>query len=171
MEGRQGSAAAHCGAARASHDPDRPRGHRARLRLPVRADLPHLLTAPTVTGDPRIGGTLTCERGLWNDGPREPYEYEFQWTRRTGWNTYERIEGATAATYTVTREDAGSELSGSNKVLPVRGPRPDLWSPRGPGHHGRYGAKAWKMIAQSAIDNAVGYGVGFGWNTAINGML
>jgi hypothetical protein len=67
---------------------------------------PENLVAPSVSGDPRVGGTLTCDRGRWDDTPDAPYEYQYFWVRGFG----EEIDGAESAIYVVTGDDAGVEL-------------------------------------------------------------
>jgi hypothetical protein len=62
---------------------------------------PQNLVPPSVSGDPRVGGTLTCDRGRWDDTSDEPYEYQYSWVRDD-----ELIDAAEAATYVVTGEDA-----------------------------------------------------------------
>ena len=74
---------------------------------------PQLLTPPTVTGDPRVGGTLTCDRGSWDDSAAAPYDYEIHWMR----GDFEYIEDATAADYVVTAQDAGLPLVCSVRVV------------------------------------------------------
>ncbi|TFV84540.1 serine protease [Microbacterium sp. dk485] len=64
---------------------------------------PAATEAPTISGDPRVGKTLTATPGTW-----EPAEVEvaYQWLRDG-----QPIEGATAQTYKVTRADVGTTLS------------------------------------------------------------
>ena len=45
---------------------------------------------PSVSGDPRVGGTLSCDRGRWDDTPDAPYDYQYFWVRDYG----EPIDGA-----------------------------------------------------------------------------
>ena len=76
MEGCQGSAAARRGAGRAAGIGDGARrlraGRHRRLRDDLRRPYPEPILEPTIAGDLRIGGTVTCAPGTWNDGPREP---------------------------------------------------------------------------------------------------
>ncbi len=61
------------------------------------------VTAPTITGQARVGRTLSTDGGTWSvDGPSLAY----QWSRNGT-----AIEGATAAAYTVVAADAGAELT------------------------------------------------------------
>jgi len=66
---------------------------------------PRALTVPTVSGDARLGRTLTCSRGVWDD-PATPYAVTYQWLR-----TNVVIAGATAATYAPTSADVTRALS------------------------------------------------------------
>ena len=78
------------------------------LRSSARAELdrPENLVPPSISGDPRVGGTLTCDRGRWDDSPDAPYAYDFFWVRGFG----DAIDGADSPAYVVTAEDAGVEL-------------------------------------------------------------
>ncbi len=68
---------------------------------------PLVLLGPSVTGDPRVGGTLSCDRGTWDDSDAAPYEYRYIWMH----DEYgEPIEDAQASTYVVTADDAGQTL-------------------------------------------------------------
>ncbi len=62
------------------------------------------LTPPTISGTPRVGETLTADPGTWDT---EGLDFALQW-QRDGVD----IPGATAATYVVTPDDAGAELTG-----------------------------------------------------------
>lgn len=59
-------------------------------------------TPPVLTGTPEVGQTLTVDPGTWTP---EPSSYAYAWYRGTT-----LIEGAEAATYTVTAGDAGLEV-------------------------------------------------------------
>jgi hypothetical protein len=101
-----------------------------RLAPPVNVD------APEVTGVAAEGGQLNCSQGSWQNAPSG---FAFQW-RRGGID----IDGATAATYTVTTadigetltcrvtasNDAGSISAGSASVVPPENPGPA--GPTGP---------------------------------------
>ena len=78
------------------------------LRSSARAELdrPENLVPPSISGDPRVGGTLTCDRGRWDDSPDAPYTYDYFWVRGFG----DAIDGADSPAYVVTAEDAGVEL-------------------------------------------------------------
>src|SRR4051794_16747146 len=45
------------------------------------AGVPVNRTAPPLTGDLRLGGTLTCGQGVWGDPATSPHNYPFQWAR------------------------------------------------------------------------------------------
>ncbi|MET0448196.1 MAG: S8 family serine peptidase [Aeromicrobium sp.] len=64
---------------------------------------PVATTAPTVTGTPKLGRTLTAEPGTWDPAD---VQIAYQWLRNG-----EPIDGATAKTYKVVRADVGTALS------------------------------------------------------------
>jgi hypothetical protein len=64
---------------------------------------PSVVNVPAVTGDPVIGGVLSCTMGVWNG---EPTGYAYQWQ-----NDGAPLAGATATTYTVAESDAGHALA------------------------------------------------------------
>ena len=66
---------------------------------------PRALTVPTLSGDARLGRTLSCSRGVWDD-PATPYAVTYQWLRAGA-----AIAGATDATYAPTTADVGRALS------------------------------------------------------------
>jgi hypothetical protein len=65
---------------------------------------PKNTVAPKITGTPKVGRTLTCNKGTWTGSP--PITYSYRW-RRNG----NPIAGATAATYVAKAVDAGKSLS------------------------------------------------------------
>ena len=66
-------------------------------------DAPVSQVKPLVTGTPEVGETLTVSDGTWD---LEGLTFAYQWLRDG-----EPIEGATAATYVVTADDQGAELT------------------------------------------------------------
>lgn len=66
--------------------------------------IPVGLSAPSVSGDLKVGEQLTCEQGTWSG--TEPIYYTFQWRRNGG-----AISGEVAHTYTVVSADEAHELS------------------------------------------------------------
>ncbi len=96
---------------------------------------PVSIMEPKVVGDLRIGGTLTCAPGTWNDGPREPYAIEVTWSRHKPFE-HETIAGATSRTYTVTPADAGWSLRCEEKAFSWR-----VWS---------Y-SSAWELPVRSPV--------------------
>src|SRR5262249_35473428 len=60
---------------------------------------PRNLTIPTLSGDARMGRSLSCSRGIWDD-PGTPYAVTYQWYRSNV-----AVDGATAATYALTSAD------------------------------------------------------------------
>ncbi|MHB9132351.1 MAG: tandem-95 repeat protein [Armatimonadota bacterium] len=80
-------------------------------------DAPVNTVAPSITGTPHVGQTLTANPGTWNDdkdsrGP-ETISYSYQWVRATAadGSGAEDLAGATNATYTVVAADNGQYLS------------------------------------------------------------
>jgi hypothetical protein len=65
-------------------------------------------TAPSISGTPAVGSTLTASKGTWSGAPTS---ITVQWLRcdSTG-NSCAAIDGATATTYTMTQADAGATL-------------------------------------------------------------
>jgi len=61
------------------------------------------ITPPTVTGEARVGSTLTATPGEWD---AEAPTFAYQWTRDG-----EPVDGATAATYRLTAADAGRSIA------------------------------------------------------------
>ncbi len=57
------------------------------------------------------------------------------------------------------------------RVLPIHGPTPNVWSPRGPGRHARWRQESFQIVGQHAIDTAAGAGMEWFWNEAINGYM
>ncbi len=66
------------------------------------AGVPVNRTAPTITGDQRLGGVLTCGRGTWDDPEGAPYAVEHQWVRDN-----QDLTGETSTTHTVVPADIG----------------------------------------------------------------
>lgn len=61
------------------------------------------VTAPSISGSPTVGATLTCDTGAWTGAPTS---YARQWRRDDAF-----ISGATAATYAVVAGDVGTALT------------------------------------------------------------
>lgn len=70
--------------------------------------VPTALAAPTVTGTPQQGQTLTATTGTWSNAPTS-YAYQWQSCDAAG-TTCADIAGATAATYAVQPADVGKTL-------------------------------------------------------------
>ncbi len=64
---------------------------------------------PSIAGSPVIGQTLTASPGTWTGGSGITYAYQWQRCDAAGANC-KGIAAATAATYVVTTDDAGSRL-------------------------------------------------------------
>ena len=69
---------------------------------------PVLAVAPTITGTPAVGQTLTASKGTWTSSGTISYAYA--WTRCKTPDTCTTIPGATSATYTVASADAGFQI-------------------------------------------------------------
>src|SRR3954467_3612390 len=66
---------------------------------------PVSLLHPSVTGDARVGGTLSCTRGTWDDSDREPYDLDYAWLQEPG-----DIRVDSGRTHVVTGGDVGHQL-------------------------------------------------------------
>jgi hypothetical protein len=72
------------------------------------ATAPTNTTAPSISGTPQGGTTLTASQGSWSGSPTG---FAFAWSRcDTNGNGCAKIDGATTNTYTVGDGDAGSTL-------------------------------------------------------------
>jgi hypothetical protein len=65
--------------------------------------------APTISGTPQVGQTLTANPGTWTSSATPTYTYQWQRCDKAG-NNCAAIAGANAQTYTVTSADASSTL-------------------------------------------------------------
>jgi hypothetical protein len=65
---------------------------------------PRNTVAPKITGQPKVGRTLTCNKGTWTGSA--PITYSYRWLRNG-----KVITGATAATYVAKAADAGKFVS------------------------------------------------------------
>jgi hypothetical protein len=75
----------------------------------VAANPPASHGPPTVDGTPRLGQTLTADRGAWTG--TTPIDYAYRWQRcDASASTCVDIPGATAATYTLTDDDLDRRL-------------------------------------------------------------
>jgi len=65
-------------------------------------------TAPTITGTPKVGETLTAQNGTWSNNPTA---FQYQWQRCDANGAgCANIGGATAKTYLLTAADAGHTM-------------------------------------------------------------
>ena len=64
--------------------------------------------APTITGTPKVGETLTAQNGTWSNSPTA---FQYQWQRcNASGAACANIAGATAKTYLLTTTDAGRTM-------------------------------------------------------------
>jgi hypothetical protein len=70
---------------------------------------PQNTAAPTISGTPQVGQTLTANVGSWSSDTAPTYSYQWQRCNETGANCFQ-ITGATAQTYVVQTADAGATL-------------------------------------------------------------
>lgn len=73
------------------------------LRSVPAGSAPVNTSAPVVSGTARVGSTLSCSTGSWNN---EPASYAYQWKYVGGG----AISGATSSTYEAQEEDIGEEI-------------------------------------------------------------
>lgn len=72
------------------------------------ATAPTSTTAPAISGTLQVGSTLTASQGSWNGSPTS---FAFSWSRcDADGNSCATIDGATAATYTLTQAAPGRTL-------------------------------------------------------------
>ena len=62
---------------------------------------------PLVSGEGKVGATLSCSQGGWANGPTE---FEYKWLRARSGES-ETIKGAASSTYVAAGEDQGDEVS------------------------------------------------------------
>jgi len=75
--------------------------------LPAPTLPPVMLGAPTVSGNPVQGDTLTSSTGSWADGPTS---YAYQWQDCNTLGICASISGATSSSYTLQASDVGSTI-------------------------------------------------------------
>jgi hypothetical protein len=80
--------------------------------------------APTISGTPQQGDTLTASNGSWTNSPSS---YAFQWQDCSG-SSCSSISGATSSTYTLQSSDVGDTIdvivTATNAADPPPPPRP-----------------------------------------------
>ena len=74
----------------------------------VQAQAPQNTTAPSISGSPTDGETLSASRGAWS-GTAPTYTYQWQSCDAQGANCAD-VQGATASTYTLAAGDVGTTL-------------------------------------------------------------
>lgn len=73
------------------------------VSAPAEPAVPANTSAPSISGTPTVGHTLSCATGAWSNSPTG---YSYDWQRNGG-----AITGATGATYVVRSADAGDTLT------------------------------------------------------------
>jgi|GEM_PF-1873089 len=85
------------------------------------------VTAPSLSGTPEVGQTLTATNGTWSDDSGETLTFTYQWLRNGV-----PIDGATAATYQTVAADAGATLTVQVTATNSGGSTPALSAGIGP---------------------------------------
>ena len=65
---------------------------------------------PAVSGDPRVGKTLTTTAGTWGVGDSDGTTTSYKWQASTNGTTWTDISAATASTFTLTASQAGNTV-------------------------------------------------------------
>jgi hypothetical protein len=68
---------------------------------------PQLTVAPVISGDARVGSTLTASNGTWNGNGTLTYKYQWRVCSPDG-SACRDIPGATSQTYVLTKDDLGN---------------------------------------------------------------
>jgi hypothetical protein len=75
-------------------------------------ELPHeaplVVTPPQVSGEAKVGATLSCSQGTWKN---EPTGFEYKWLRTRSAEAAETIKMAASSTYVLASEDQGDAVS------------------------------------------------------------
>jgi Ca2+-binding RTX toxin-like protein len=77
---------------------------------PTQGGTPVNLGPPQITGEPRLKGTLTCSRGVWDDSPGAPYPVTIRWFREYPYNDPQPTPIDQTADHTVVQADLGNTL-------------------------------------------------------------
>jgi hypothetical protein len=76
--------------------------------VPAMAAPPVNTAAPTITGTPRVGETLTAQNGTWSNNPTA---FQYQWQRcNTSGAACTNVAGAVEKTYLLTSADSGRTM-------------------------------------------------------------
>lgn len=76
--------------------------------VPAFAAPPANTTAPTITGTPRVGETLTAQNGTWSNSPTA---FQYQWQRcNAAGAACANVAGAVQKTYLLTSADSGRTM-------------------------------------------------------------
>jgi hypothetical protein len=109
----------------------------------VQAAPPSSTQIPAVTGNPRLGATLSTDNGQWNP---PAVSYTYVWQRGDSINGFQAIAGATGATYTLAPADVsetvrvvvtavnpdGSTAATSDATATIAAPPANLTAPAAP---------------------------------------
>ncbi|HEV2813485.1 MAG TPA: hypothetical protein VGW10_09560 [Solirubrobacteraceae bacterium] len=90
---------------------------------------PSALTPPQLSGEPKLERSLTCSRGVWDDGDVDPYPVQYQWLRDGN-----PIPAATAVTHTVGTDDVGHGLACRVRAADLTDAQSQTAFPQGPGN-------------------------------------
>jgi hypothetical protein len=71
-------------------------------------EAPILVAPPQVSGEGKVGATLSCSPGTWNN---EPTGFEYKWLRTRSGEAAETIKMAASSTYVLAGEDQGDAVS------------------------------------------------------------
>jgi hypothetical protein len=71
-------------------------------------EAPILVASPQVSGEGKVGATLSCSQGTWKN---EPTGFEYKWLRTRSGEAAETIKGAASSTYVLAGEDQGDAVS------------------------------------------------------------
>lgn len=84
------------------------------------ATVPTNTSAPTISGTPTDGQTLTGDPGTWSTATPTPISYAYQWLR-CGQGACSPIQSATALTYVLTSSDVGDTVAFQTTATTVGG--------------------------------------------------
>lgn len=83
----------------------------ASVTVPRPATWPSNTVAPTLTGTPTVGSTLTCGTGTWSSTPPAPSTYVYAWYTWDSWGDGETIPDETTSTLVLDASHQGTNIS------------------------------------------------------------